>query len=133
MTTRSSKQGQTIRIGLLILLSANSAFAHHSFAMFDMKKEMTITGVVKDFQWTNPHIWIDVLTKDSSNKEIVYSVECGPTGMSLHSGWTRNSFKAGDQVTIVVHPLRDGAVGGSFVSAVVNGVRLGNGETRPTP
>lgn len=54
--------------GILSLGTAGSAFAHHSFGMFDMNKNVTVTGVVKDFQWTNPHVWIDLVTKGPGEK-----------------------------------------------------------------
>jgi hypothetical protein len=129
MTTRLVTQGRRIGIGLLFLVSAHTALAHHSFGMFDMKKEVTLKGVVKSFQWTNPHMWIDIVAKDSSNKDVVYSIEGGSLNAARQSGWTRDSLKPGDQVTLVVHPLRDGSSpGGSLVSVIVNGVPLGKAD-----
>jgi hypothetical protein len=131
-------QGRRLGIGLLLLMSASTAIAHHSFGMFDMKKELTIKGVVKNFEWTNPHIWIDVGTKDASNKEVVYSVECDSVDYAVGKGWTRHSFKAGDAVTLVVHPVRASSTvtlatarGRRFSSSALQRVVVSNGAFTP--
>lgn len=115
--------------GIVSLSAAGNAFAHHSFGMFDMTKSVTVTGVVKSFQWTNPHVWIDIVTKGPGEKQgAPYSVEAGSVSILEKQGWTRTSLKPGDEVTLVAHPLRGGAVGGSLVSATVNGTLIGRPE-----
>ena len=108
--------------------ASSAAFAHHSFAMFDMNKNVTVTGEVKEFQWTNPHVWIEVISKGGDKPGAQFSVECGSTSILQKSGWTRNSLKPGDEVTVVVHPLRGEGVGGSLVSASINGKPIGRPE-----
>ena len=104
---------------------AAPAFAHHSFAMFDNDRNITIEGTVKEYQWTNPHAWVQVMVKDASGKEVEWSVEAGsPNGLS-RQGWSRHSTKAGDHVSVVVHPLKDGKAGGSLISMEVNGKKVG--------
>ncbi len=102
-----------------------SALAHHSYAMFDQKKNLTIEGTVKEVQWTNPHIWIQVLVKDAeSGKEVEWSIEGGSPNILTRTGWTRNALKAGDKVVVILHPSRSGNAKpnvGSLVSAVANG------------
>ncbi|MEI9892056.1 MAG: DUF6152 family protein [Caulobacteraceae bacterium] len=66
-----------------VSLAAAPAFAHHSFAMFDNQKNVTLDGTVKEFQWTNPHSWIQLVVKDASGKDVEYSIEGGsPNGLS---------------------------------------------------
>lgn len=114
---------------------AASAQAHHSFAMFDNEKEQTIEGVVKEFQWTNPHIWVQVNVTGADGKVTEYSIEGGSPNGLRRQGWSRDAMKAGDKVVIRMHPMKDGTPGGSFMSAVVNGMPLGRepggGENKP--
>jgi hypothetical protein len=106
-------------------LAAGPAFAHHSFAMFDAQKDVTLDGTVVEFQWTNPHSWVQVQAKDSSGKQVEWSIEMASPNSLARSGWKRTSLKAGDKVTLVIHPMRDGSPGGSLVSAAVDGVKIG--------
>lgn len=107
------------------LVTSSLAGAHHSFAMFDSSTEQTIEGVVKEFQWTNPHTWIQVNVTGADGKVVEYSIEGNsPNGLS-RQGWTRNSLKPGDKVVLKMHPLKDGGPGGAFMSAMVNGQPLG--------
>lgn len=102
------------------------AFAHHSFAMFDNQKDLTLEGTIKEFQWTNPHSWIQVMVKDESGKEVEWSIEGGSPNSLRRNGWQRTSLKPGDKVVVVTHPLKDGSPGGSLVSVSVNGQLVGN-------
>lgn len=114
-----------IVVGAMLALAATAATAHHSFAMFDSGKEQVIEGTVKDFQWTNPHIWIQVNVADADGKFTEYSIEGGSPNGLRRAGWTKDAMKAGDKVKLTMHPLRDGSPGGSFVSAEVNGKPVG--------
>jgi Family of unknown function (DUF6152) len=108
----------------LLLVGAGSAVAHHSFAMFDREKQLTLEGTVREFQWTNPHVFIQVMVKNPAGVEEEWSVEGASPNMLFRRGWTNQSFKHGDHVTIIMNPLRDGTHGGSFVFA-----RLPDGKT----
>lgn len=89
--------------------------AHHSFAMFDSTKEIVLTGVVKEFQWTNPHTFVQLVVPGSDGKSVEWSIEgSSPNGLS-RIGWKRTSIKAGDQVAVTINPLRSGQPGGNFV------------------
>jgi hypothetical protein len=103
------------------------AFAHHSFAMFDRQKSVTLDGTVKEFQWTNPHCWVQLMVKDpATEKEVEWSLEgLGPNGLS-RGGWTRKSLKPGDKAVVVIHPLLDGMPGGQMVTVTVGGQQLVN-------
>ena len=104
---------------------ATIASAHHSFAMFDQQKEKVLTGTIKELQWTNPHIWIQVLVPDeATGKTVEWSIEGGSPNNLSRKGWSRNSMKAGDKVSITIHPLKNGDNGGSLMKVTVNGTAL---------
>ena len=103
-----------------ICLLSTSAVAHHSFAMFDNTKDVVLEGTVKEFQWTNPHTWTQVMVNGTE-----WSIEGGSPNGLKRSGWNKNSMKPGDKVVMTIHPLKDGTSGGSFVKATVNGVPVG--------
>jgi hypothetical protein len=111
----------------MAVLTAAPAFAHHSFAMFDRQKNVTLTGAVKEFQWTNPHCWVQLVVKDpATGKDVEWSLEgLGPNGLSRR-GWTKNSLKPGDTAVAVVHPLLDGTAGAQLVTITVGGQQLVN-------
>jgi Family of unknown function (DUF6152) len=115
-------------MGLLLVLGAwgGAASAHHSFAMFDQGTTKTLVGTVKEVQWTNPHIWVQVLVPDpKTGAAAEWSIEGGsPNGLS-RQGWRRSSIKAGDAIEITIHPLKDGTNGGSLMKAMVNGQAVG--------
>jgi hypothetical protein len=112
----------------VVAVAASAAIpvsAHHSFAMFDTEKEMTLEGTIKEFQWTNPHTWTQVLVKDASGKEVEWSIEGGSPNSLQRSGWKRTSIKPGDKATVIIHPLKNGSPGGSLVRITVNGQLVG--------
>ena len=112
------------------LALAAPAFAHHSFAMFDRSRAVNLVGTVKEFQWTNPHSWIQVEAPDDKGVVKEWSIESNSTGTLSRQGWRPGSFKPGDKVTIKIFPMKDGSPGGTFVGAI-----LANGQTlgRMTP
>ena len=128
MVTRSA-----FVLGTVLALSAGAAYSHHSFAMFDNAKEQTIEGEVKDFQWTNPHIWIQVNVKGADGKVTEYSIEGGSPNGLKRQGWTKKAMSAGDKIVLKMHPLKDGTPGGSFMSATVNGKTLGRNVAEEYP
>jgi hypothetical protein len=91
--------------------------AHHSFSMFDAEKTVTLTGNVKDWQWTNPHSWIqlDVAAPGGGTKE--WSIELASPAMLGRAGWKHNTLNPGDKLIVTIHPLKDGTSGGQFVKA----------------
>lgn len=118
------------RIGLYAacVFSSTAAFAHHSFAMFDLGKEVTVDAVVKEVQFTNPHVWLQIMVPDEKGVEVEYSIESGAPGMMLRNGWKASTLKAGDKVKLTMHPLKNGKPGGALVSVVVpDGRTLGPG------
>lgn len=114
------------------LLLAASAIAHHSPAMFDRSTNITIMGEVTEFQWTSPHCWIQLLVTDPANPDaapVEWSIEMdNPLGLLRH-GWKPGSLKAGEHITVVAHPLRDGTHGGEVVSVQTDdGEFIGTGD-----
>ena len=110
------------------------ADAHHSFAMFDMQKDVTLTGTVKSFQWQSPHTWLQVNVADGGGQSVEWSLEMGAPGMLYRNGWRQQSVRSGDKVTVVIHPLRDGRPGGSVVSAILaDGTHVGQTGSASTP
>jgi len=103
-----------------VVCAAVPAAAHHSFAMFDQKKIMALQGTVRQFQWTNPHAFIELEAPGGQR----WSIELNSPNNLKRQGWTRVSLKAGDQVTVRINPLRDGSHGGLFLD-----VKLPSGRT----
>jgi len=111
----------------LLALFSGAAFAHHSFAMFDQDKEVKLVGTIKEVQWTNPHIWVQVMAPNPTNGQMVeWSIEGGSPNGLTRQGWRRNSLKAGDKVEITIHPLKSGENGGSLMRVLVDGKPVGN-------
>jgi hypothetical protein len=100
---------------------AGPAFAHHSFAMFDAQKTVTLNGTVKEFEWTNPHSWIRVMVEDSGGTARQWAIEMNSPAQNAQRGWRSDTLKPGDKVTLTIHPLRDGARGGQFIGVVLAG------------
>jgi len=111
--------------GMTAILIASPAVAHHSFAMFDAVRRVTLVGTVKEFRWANPHIEIRLMVRDAAGEEVEWTVEGASPSSLARRGWRRTSLKAGDHAEIVVHPMRNGAPVGVIVSVLVNGVAVG--------
>lgn len=101
------------------IATAAPASAHHSFAMFDNTREHTISGTVKEFQWTNPHIWIQVAVPGANGREVVWSIEGSSPNSLRRQGWSGTTFKPGDRISITMNQLKNGDPGGSFVRAIM--------------
>ena len=124
---------RTICLASMISLCAAGAQAHHSFAMFDPDKSITLSGTVKDFTWGNPHTWINVTTVDEGASK-TWGIECGSPNMMIRQGWKSSLLKPGDRVSVVVHPMRDGTTTGSLVRiTLADGRVLGPGGAPPPP
>lgn len=119
------KHGILVAGTVVVLAFAAAASAHHSFAAFDGEKNLTLSGTVKEFQWTNPHSWIQLMVTDQSGKETEWSIEAGSPNALARSGWKRSSLKPGDKADLIIHPMKDGSPGGSLVSVKVNGEMVG--------
>jgi hypothetical protein len=103
-------------VAIAVMSTAGSALAHHSFAMFDQSKSVTVQGTVKDFRWTNPHVFIQLLIKTEGGSEEEWSIEMTSPEHLARVGWKPGTLKPGDKVTLVIHPMRDGSTGGQYLS-----------------
>jgi hypothetical protein len=111
--------------GIFVSLAA-PALAHHSFAMFDREKVANVSGTVKEYEWTNPHVWIHLMAADAQGTAREWSFEMQSVQQDAAAGWRPDSVKPGDKVSIEYHPLKDGSRGGQLMSAVLaNGQHLG--------
>lgn len=111
-------------LALALVCVAPPAQAHHSMAMFDQQHEMTVSGTVREFQWSNPHAYIQVVSKDDQGKDVEWSMEMGSPMYLYARGWRPSSLKPGSKVNVTIYPLRNGHPGG-----VVLGVTDANGQT----
>ncbi len=115
-----------VLLGLPVLLFALQVSAHHSSAMFDDQKSTTLSGTVKAYQWTNPHCWIQLLVPSKAGP-VEWSVQMGSPAQLFRVGWRPATVKAGDKISLVVHPMRDGTNAGLFASGIgADGKSLGN-------
>lgn len=112
-------RGRLLTAGLVAcaLAAAGPVRAHHSGAMFDTQKLVTLTGTVRLFQWANPHCWIQLYAPALDGKMVEWSVEMGSTTELYRSGWRPHTLQVGQKISVVVHPARDGSPGAAFVSA----------------
>lgn len=132
--------GFVLRLSLVTLFvvafAATSVVGHHSFAMFEMDRDVEYTGTVVEWKWQNPHVHfiINVVPGDGVNPETVgtWDVEGGSINIMARQGWNRASYKAGDTITIVGHPMKDGSKGISLFYAIrPDGTRLYHDIARP--
>ncbi|HTK35843.1 MAG TPA: DUF6152 family protein [Caulobacteraceae bacterium] len=100
----------------LLLACAGAAAAHHSAAMFDASKEVSLSGTVKEFQYTNPHSWLVVNIPDAAGKVTEWSFEAEGPSTLLRAGIKKSSLMPGDKVTVKGHPLKDGRPGAGLMN-----------------
>ena len=111
---------------IMVAAGVEPAAAHHSFAMFDSAKALSMAGIVKEYEWTNPHVWIHIMAPDAQGAPREWSFEMQSVQQDAAAGWRPDSVKPGDRVTIEFHPLKDGSRGGQLMSATLaNGQHLG--------
>lgn len=101
-----------IAAALLLPAVSMPVLAHHSFAMFDRTKVVTVSGKVREFQWANPHAYIQLTSTDDAGKEIEWSLEMGSPMYLYARGWRPRTLRPGSEVTVRLNPLHSGAPGG---------------------
>jgi hypothetical protein len=124
------RSGSLGAVAALALLSATAAWAHHSFAMFDNDHQIKLKGKVSDFQWQNPHVYLelDAPSDKAGGKLASWTIECANPGILNRIGWKFNMIKPGDEVTVIVAPLRDGQPGALLKEVTLpDGRVFGNG------
>ena len=118
-----------LSVGLLILCFP--LLAHHGTGTYDSSKSVTLSGVVTEFAFTNPHAALFFDVKDTNGKLVNWAIEMNSPGVLRRAGWTKNTFKAGDQITITVRPARAGTPVGLINRAqpvIVNGKQVLSGD-----
>ncbi len=109
---------RTCAIALALAVTAGVA-AHHSYAMFDAARTVTVTGSVAKLEWTNPHVflWVYVPNPSAATGYDLYAFENGSPNVLAQRGWSKSTFNAGEAVSIAYWPLLDGRPGGHFAVA----------------
>ncbi len=127
--------GRFSRLSLLVLLlGTGTAGAHHSFAMFDHDHQIKISGTVTHFQWTNPHVYIDLDSTNDQGELKHYTIECANPGILDRVGWKFNMIKTGDKITTIIAPLRTGEPGGLLKQVTLaDGRKFENGAPAGKP
>jgi hypothetical protein len=100
---------------VVAVVAAPVAYAHHSMAMFDASKTITIEGTVKSFRWTSPHPFMEMTVLYKSGP-LDWTIEVSSLSTLMKAGWTPSTIKFGDKVVLKCHPMRNGTAGGNFVS-----------------
>ena len=118
MKSRSNRTS-TVALVAALTLGAAAVQAHHSFSAFNMDTERTLTGTVKQFDWTNPHTWIWIEVTNEKGVVETWGVEGMSPNFLARRGWTKTTMKVGEKVTITVRPMKDGSNGGMFVRATM--------------
>ena len=121
-------------VSALVVTAGSPILAHHSFALYDREHQVTLTGTVTAFEWTNPHAYIELDVPDAGGGVKHYSIECASPNVLTRVGWKFNDIKYGDKVTLLVNPLKNGKAGGMLERATfADGRSLGDGNGPPPP
>jgi hypothetical protein len=117
-----------------LLAGAQPSFAHHSRAMFDVSRNVTYRGVVKEYEWRNPHshIVVEVSAEGNDTSTVgTWDIEASSTSLMTNMGWSRTTYKPGDPITVVAHPMKNGSKGALLFYAIQpDGTRLYRAEHR---
>ncbi|HEY5411222.1 MAG TPA: DUF6152 family protein [Caulobacteraceae bacterium] len=108
MSARSAALG----VCAAAMAGAAPALAHHSFAMFDHVHRLTVAGTVSKFDWTNPHVYIELTVPDAKGGAAHYTIECASPNVLTRVGWKFNTIKVGDKISTLINPLKNGQPGG---------------------
>lgn len=121
-------RGASAVLGACAALGAGSALAHHSFAMYDNNNQVKMVGTVEQFQWTNPHVYIELVVAGADGANQHWTIECANPGILNRSGWKFNMIKPADKLTVIVAPLHTGEPGALLKEVTLpDGRVFGNG------
>ena len=123
-TSQNRHRLSFVAVLAFIIVISSAASAHHSFSAFNMNEEKTVTGTVKEVEWTNPHIWIWIDVADEKGALNTYGFEGMSPNFLERRNWTRNTLKVGDKITVSYRPLRDGKNGGMFMNGKMEGGKV---------
>ncbi len=115
---------------LTLMLVAAAAPAHHSPAMFDTSQRLLLAGTVREFQWTNPHSYVQLLVKEANGEEVEWSLEMAAPTYLANNGWRPSTLKAGQQVQVTMSPLANGSKGGLVWDVTTSDGRKLGGNTK---
>ncbi len=105
-------------VAAMLFVAMPTAWSHHSHAMFDHSKEVSVTGTVTQWVFRNPHVFLFIDVKNENGEVVNYSIEMSNIPNMVTRGFGQATFKTGDKVTAKVHPLKDGRPGGNYVTIV---------------
>ncbi|HLG58674.1 MAG TPA: DUF6152 family protein [Vicinamibacterales bacterium] len=115
-------------LAMIAGVGTSRVLAHHSFAMFDTAKRLNLAGTVTAFEWTNPHVYIEVDVPDDKGIVKHWTVELGSPSILMQGGWKFSDVKVGDKISLSLSPLRSGEPGGLLAQITLRDGRvLGNG------
>jgi len=117
MTAMKNVKLTAVLAAAIALAVSSPAWSHHSHAMFNHDKEVTISGTVTEWVFRNPHVFLYVDVKSDAGEAVKYTVEMSNITNMLKVGFSAKTFKAGDKVTVTLHPLHDGRPGGNYIVA----------------
>ena len=109
---------------IALILTSAPGWAHHSFSMFDLQRQISLTGTVREFQFNNPHCFIQLVVETDGRPE-EWSIEMGAPAHLIRQGWKHSTLRPGDKISITINPLRNGGKGGNYVAASSEGRALG--------
>ncbi|MEQ1883744.1 MAG: DUF6152 family protein [Bryobacteraceae bacterium] len=130
-------KSKIITLAGFLIAAALPVLGHHSFAMFELTKDVTYEGTVVEYRWENPHTHIIVKVDPGQGVDPAtvgtWDVEGGATNIMGRQGWTRATFKVGDRIKVVAHPMKDGVTKGAslFYAIMPDGKRLYHDIARP--
>jgi C4-dicarboxylate-specific signal transduction histidine kinase len=117
MTVMNNVKLTGVLVAAMAFAVSSPAWSHHSHAMFDHDKEVTIAGTVAEWVFRNPHVFLYVDARTDKGDTVRYTVEMSNITNMLKVGFATTTFKAGDKVTVTMHPLVDGRPGGNYIVA----------------
>jgi len=116
----------------LVAATVGPVAAHHSTVPFDSTKQTTLTGIVKEFDWTNPHTWIWINVPNDKGGTDLWGVEGMSPNYLGRRGWTKSTIKPGEKITIVGRPMKDGSKAAMFMSATLANGKVMTQSGQPT-
>ena len=120
MKIRTRSRREPICVVLVLMAFASTVSAHHSYALFDQDKKSNVSATIAKVEWVNPHVFIWGYVPDAAqpNGYQLYAFESGAINMLVRQGWTRDTMKVGETISVEYWPLRDGRPGGYYISAI---------------
>ena len=124
MTTHLGSSWRHALIAAALLASYGTATAHHSFALYDLNERVTVEGIVLQYTWSQPHIWIDVMVPQPNGEAVRWGMESQSPGILSRRGWRHDSIKEGDHVIVILRAMKDGTPGGQVLKVTLSDGRV---------